>query len=178
MELVRPTCRLRPFAPGDAGSIARHANDRDVWLNLRDLFPHPYTPAHAEAYIAHFGPQDPPTAFAIVVGGADGAAVGSVSLRPGHDVERLSAEVGYWLGRAYWGRGIVTDAVRGVTGYALHVLGMHRVFAVPFAPNAASHRVLEKAGYAREGVMRRSAVKDGKVLDQVLYAACDDRWRP
>jgi RimJ/RimL family protein N-acetyltransferase len=117
--------------------------------------------------------QEPRRSFGIVV---DGAAVGSISLVPGHDVERLNAEIGDWLGRELWGRGIVTEAVRAATGYAFAELGMRRVFAVPFTHNPASHRVLEKAGYAREGLMRHSAIKDGQLLDQHLYAAYDDRW--
>lgn len=173
MELVRATCRLRPPRPGDAASLARHANDREIWLNLRDRFPHPYAVSDAEAYIARVGAQDPVTAFAIEV---DGEAAGGITLMPGHDIERVSAEVGYWLGRAFWGRGIVTDALRATTDHAFAHLGLHRVFAVPFVRNAASRRVLEKAGYVREGTMRRSAIKDGELLDQDLYAAYDDRW--
>ena len=106
----------------------------------------------------------------------DYEAVGGLTLVPGHDIERVSVEIGYWLGRALWGRGIVTDAVRAATGHAFAALDARRVFAVPFADNVASHRVLEKAGYVREGTMRRSAIKDGVLHDQQLYAAYDDRW--
>lgn len=173
MELVRPTCRLRPLVPDDAPALARHADDREIWLNLRDRFPHPYTEADAVAYIAHVAGRTPTTSMGIVV---DGDAVGVLTLMPGADVERLNAEVGYWLGRAFWGRGIATDALRVATGHAFSTLGMHRVFAVPYVRNVASHRVLEKAGYVREGTLRRSAIKDGVLLDQHLYAAYDDRW--
>jgi ribosomal-protein-alanine N-acetyltransferase len=175
MELVAATCRLRRFRPEDAPSLARHANDRDVWLNLRDRFPHPYAERDAAGYIAHAARQSSAASFAIDV---DGEAIGSVSLHPGHDVERVSGEIGYWLGRAHWGRGIVTDAVRLATTHAFAALGLRRVFAVPFASNAASSRVLEKAGYVREGLLRHSAVKDGVLLDQLLWAAYDDRWPP
>ena len=166
-------CELRPLESRDAASLARHANDRDIWLNLRDRFPYPYTVRHAEEYIARVASQAPQTSFGIIV---DGAAIGSISLMLGQDIERLTAEIGYWIGREYWGRGIVTHAVRDATQHAFAVLGMRRVFAVPFVRNPASHRVLEKAGYAREGLMRRSAIKDGELLDQYLYAAYDDRW--
>jgi RimJ/RimL family protein N-acetyltransferase len=93
-----------------------------------------------------------------------------VSLRPGDDIERIGAEIGYWLGEAYWGRGIMTDVVRLTTDYAFTELGLERVFAVPFTTNVASCRVLEKAGYLREGTLRRSAIKDGRILDQFIYA--------
>jgi RimJ/RimL family protein N-acetyltransferase len=175
MELRCASCTLRPFQPTDAPSLARHADDRRIWLNLRDRFPHPFTVADAERYIAAVAARPRLTSFAIDVAGE---AVGSVSLRPGDDVERLSAEIGYWLGAQFWGRGIMSDAVRGATAYAFDQLGLVRVFALPFARNPASSRVLEKAGYAREGVLRRSAVKDGQILDQHLYAAvADDRRR-
>lgn len=171
MDLRTDRCMLRPFRPADAASLARHANNRQIWLNLRDLFPHPYTVSDAEAYIARVAADEPVTRFAVDVGGE---AVGSVSLKLGGDIERRSAEIGYWLGEAYWGRGIMSDAVRAATEYALAELDLLRVFAVPFVRNPASARVLERAGYQLEGTMRRSAVKDGVVLDQLLYAAVRD----
>ena len=171
MELRTDRCTLRPFRPADAASLARHANNRQIWLNLRDLFPHPYTVSDAEAYIARVAADEPVTRFAVDVGGE---AVGNVSPKLGGDIERRSAEIGYWLGEAYWGRGIMSDAVRAATEYALAELDLLRVFAVPFVRNPASARVLERAGYQLEGTMRRSAVKDGVVLDQLLYAAVRD----
>ena len=96
----------------------------------------------------------------------------------GEDVERRSAEIGYWMGRSYWGRGIMAEVVHAATRYAFEHLELARVFAVPFATTARSVRVLEKAGYVREGVMRHSAVKDGVLLDQILYAAYADRLSP
>lgn len=173
MNITCASCLLRPLALGDAESLARHGDDREIWLNLRDRFPSPYTVGDAETYLARVQGQATQTTFGIDVGGA---AVGSVSIRPGDDIERVSAEIGYWIGRPFWGRGIMTEAVQAVTGYAFGMLGLRRVFALPFARNAASHRVLEKAGYELEGMLRRSAVKDGELLDQRLYAAYDDRW--
>lgn len=173
MEIVRPSCVLRPLVAADAASLAAHANDREVWLNLRDRFPHPYTLDDAAAYIAA-ADQPRRTSFGIVV---DGEAAGTIGLVPGDDIARHTAEIGYWLGRRFWGRGVITDAIGVVTDHAFAALGMHRVFAVPFAHNAASCRALEKAGYVREGRMRRSAVKAGRILDQWLYAACDDQPR-
>lgn len=167
MKILTPTCTLRRFLPGDAPTLARHADDRRIWLNLRDAFPHPYSLADAERYIARVAHERRPTSLAIDIGGE---AVGSISLRPGADIERYSAELGYWLGVPFWGRGIMTDAVRAATTHGLTSLGMLRIFALPFTRNPASARVLEKAGYTLEGTMRRSAVKDGVVVDQLLYA--------
>lgn len=171
MHITCATCVLRPLSAADAAVLASHANDRGVWRNLRDRFPHPYTEKDAEAYIEAVFDREQRTIFGIV---AEGEAAGSIGLVPGDDIARNTAEVGYWLGRRFWGRGITTDALGAVTTYAFTELGMHRVFAAPFVHNAAWCRVLEKAGYAVEGRMRRSAVKDDQVLDQWLYAAYAD----
>jgi ribosomal-protein-alanine N-acetyltransferase len=167
VHLCLATCTVRSWAEADAPAVARHADNRAIWRNLRDAFPHPYHPAHAEAFIRAARAADPETAFAIEV---DGEAAGGVGLKLGTDVERVGAEIGYWLGEAFWGRGITTEAVRAVTGYAVERFGLTRVFALPFAWNDASCRVLEKAGFALEGRLRRSALKDGEVVDQLLYA--------
>lgn len=158
---------VRPWRQGDAESIAIHANNRKIWRNLRDAFPHPYTRDDADRYLALVGGRDPVINFAIEV---DGAAAGSIGFKPGTDVERVQAELGYWLGEGYWGRGIMSEVVAMVTAWGLDRLGWLRVFAVPFAWNQASCRVLEKAGYTLEGRLRKSAIKDGVVVDQLLYA--------
>ncbi|MGE0813266.1 MAG: GNAT family N-acetyltransferase [Vicinamibacterales bacterium] len=172
MELTLPVGTVRPFLAADAPSLARHADDRRVWLNLRDRFPHPYGLGDAETFIAAAGRQSPPTVFAIVV---DGAAVGGIGFERHADVERVSAELGYWLGAAYWNRGIATAAVGAVTRHAFRQhADLERLYALPFAWNAASARVLEKAGYRLEGRLRRAAIKDGRVTDQLLYAILRD----
>jgi RimJ/RimL family protein N-acetyltransferase len=167
MRLPLGVCDVRSWRRGDAAAIVQHANNRNVWVNLRDGFPHPYTPRDARAFLASVIGVRPETSFAIDVGGA---VVGGIGFRIQTDVERVGAELGYWVGEAYWGRGIATAAVRAVTEHAMATHGLLRMFALPFAPNRASARVLEKAGFALEGVMRSSAVKDGRVLDQLLYA--------
>jgi ribosomal-protein-alanine N-acetyltransferase len=172
VNIACPTCLLRPLVPADAPALARHANDRMVWQNLRDRFPHPYSEADAREYIAHASARPVQSSFGIVV---DGEAIGNISLMLGDDIAKRSAEVGYWIGRAFWGRGIAVEALQATTHYAFAELGLARVFAVPFATTTRSARVLEKAGYVREGVMRRSAVKEGVLLDQLLYAAYDDQ---
>ncbi len=172
MNIECPTALLRPLLPSDADSLARHANDYGVWKNLRDRFPHPYTMVDAETYIKHVETRSVQTSFGIVI---DGQAIGNISLMLGDDIARRSAEVGYWIGREYWGRGIAGDALRATTRYAFETLQLVRVFAVPFATTQRSARVLEKAGYAREGLMRLSAIKENVLLDQLLYAAYHDR---
>jgi [ribosomal protein S5]-alanine N-acetyltransferase len=163
-------CIVRDWQPTDAPAIVRYADNRRVWINLRDRFPHPYALADAEEFLAFACNRQTRTDFAIEVAGE---AVGGVGLTLHDDVERVTAEIGYWLGEPYWGRGIMPAVVRAVTRHALTELGLVRVYAIPFAWNAASARVLEKAGYVLEGRMRRSAIKDGRIIDQLLYACTD-----
>lgn len=172
MELNCGPCKVRSWREDDKRSLPRHANNRKVWLQLRDRFPHPYAAEDATAYMQHVALQDPEVSFAIDVAGE---AVGGISLMLHDDVERCSAEIGYWLGEEFWGGGIVSAALRSITEYAFETFDLTRVFALPFAGNAASVRVLEKAGYVFEGVLRRSAIKDGKVLDQLMYAITDEQ---
>jgi RimJ/RimL family protein N-acetyltransferase len=167
-ELHAEQCALRPWRADEREPLARHANNRRIWRNLWDGFPSPYTLADA-AHWLQGNAGVPPTkgAYAISV---EGEAVGTVALHARTDVERLSAEIGYWLAEPLWGRGIATSAVRAVTQAAFDTLPLVCIFAPVFSWNRASMRVLEKAGYGREGVLRRGIVKDGVVLDRVLYA--------
>jgi RimJ/RimL family protein N-acetyltransferase len=167
-------CLVRPWRASDVESLARHANDIEVARHLRDRFPHPYLPGHAAAFIRTATAADPPTNFAIEV---DGEAAGGIGFVRGSDIERYSAEIGYWLGEAHWGRGIVTEALILVTEHAFRDLNLLRLFAVPFSDNMPSIRVLEKAGYRREGILRSSSVKYGEPRDQALYARVNDQWR-
>ena len=168
MLITLPACAVRDWAPADAPSLAEHANDRRIWINLRDRFPHPYALRDARAFIDAAAAMRPRSYFAIAI---DGKAVGGIGYTPHEDVERVSAEIGYWLGVPFWGRGIMTSALAAVTAYAFREhAGLRRIYALPYAWNSTSARVLEKAGYRLEGRMRQSAIKDGKVTDQLLYA--------
>ncbi|GAB2519252.1 GNAT family N-acetyltransferase [Spirosoma aerophilum] len=160
-------CVVRSWQRGDAENLPLYANDKDIWLNLRDRFPYPYTKEDAHQFVKFVMDARPETGFAIVV---DGEAVGAIGFLLHDDIERCSAEIGYWLGRQYWGRGIITAALKAVTRYAFSEFDLTRLYAVPFLRNPASMKVLENAGYQCEGIMKRSAVKDGQVLDQALYA--------
>jgi [ribosomal protein S5]-alanine N-acetyltransferase len=161
-------CRLRPWRASDEASLVENANSRAVWLNLRDRFPHPYTAADARTWFAIVEKESPVQHLAIEVAGQ---AVGGIGIELGSDVERCSAEIGYWLGEPHWGKGIMTAALVGMTTYVCeHFSELERIFAVPFVRNEASYRLLDKAGYELEGRMRRSAIKEGEVLDQLVYA--------
>jgi RimJ/RimL family protein N-acetyltransferase len=167
MEIQLETCRVRSWQLKDLDSLVEHANNRKIWLNLRDGFPHPYLKRDGREFLHRTRTARPETTFAIEV---DGQAGGAIGFGVREDVDRVSSEVGYWLGEAFWGRGITTEALVAITRYAIATHGLTRLFAVPFATNTASCRVLEKAGYVLEARLRRSAVKDGVIVDQMQYA--------
>jgi [ribosomal protein S5]-alanine N-acetyltransferase len=145
---------LRGWEDADRDSLVAQANNRNVWRNLRDRFPHPYTGNDAEAWLALARAQPDWLNWAIVV---EGAAVGGIGLEPLTDVHAGTTHIGYWLGEPFWGRGIMTAAVQAIE-------------TPVFAWNPASMRVLEKCGFVREGVMSKSVLKDGELIDSVLYA--------
>lgn len=165
-------CLLRPWQISDKPSLIRHANNRQIWRTVRDLFPYPYTDAAAEAFLFSVAELQPGNhIYAIDV---DGEAVGGIGIHRRHDVARFSAEIGYWLGETYWRRGIATAAVQCLTAHAMAQPDLYRVFALVFASNPASMRVLEKAGFEREGILKRASFKDGILMDSVLYAITRD----
>ena len=168
MLLTLSRCKIRPWAESDADSLQRHANNREVSRHLRDRFPFPYGAEQARQFLAWLAKQPSPTVWAIEV---DGEAAGGIGIEMHTDVERVSAEIGYWLGESVWGRGIATEALQAVTAEAFRRFDITRLYAVPFADHTASVRVLEKAGYVREGHLRQSAIKDGAIRDQLLFAA-------
>ena len=167
MKIDLTSCKLRSWQWRDRDALVRQANNRNVWINLRDRFPHPYTIADARRWLDMVVDQKPETNFAIAVAAE---AVGGIGFSVQHDVERRSAEVGYWLGEEYWGRGIVTEALIAVTDYAFSHYDVCRLYAHVFEWNGASARVLEKAGYTFEGRLRKSVTKDGRTIDQLMYA--------
>ncbi len=168
-------CVIRPWQAGDADSLVRHANNINIAKQLRDRFPHPYTRANAAAFLKHAAaPDQQPVNLAIEV---EGEAAGGIGYVPGTDVERFSAEIGYWLSESCWGRGIVSEALTLVTADVFDRANLLRLFALPFADNLPSRRVLEKAGYVCEGIMRSSSVKYGRPRDQALYARINERWK-
>jgi [ribosomal protein S5]-alanine N-acetyltransferase len=171
MRLILPECIVRPYAPGDEAALARHANNARVTANMRDRFPHPYTIDDARAWIAFTLEQRPLTNWAVEVEGAVGGGIGLI---PQEDIFRRSAEIGYWLGEELWGRGIATAAVRALSTYAFETFDLCRLFATVFDSNAASARVLEKAGFVREGRLRQAVTKNGRTIDALLYARVAD----
>jgi len=167
MRIQLASCVVRSWEPRDRDTLVRYANNRNVWINLRDRFPHPYTRADARVWLEHVVERRPETNFAIAV---NELAVGGIGFIVQDDVGRRSAEIGYWLGQEFWGRGIATEALAAVTEYAFRNHDLCRIFAHVFEWNPASARVLEKAGYVCEGRLKKSLTKDGQTIDQFIYA--------
>ena len=148
-------------------ALQRIADSKLVARNLRDAFPHPYTLDDAVAFFDNVRLGKMGIVYGMFLN--SGELVGVISLTPGRDVNRYSAEVGYFVGEQYWNRGYATEALMLVVNFAQHRHGFKRLFAMVFDFNLASMRVLEKAGFKKEGIMKSSAVKDEKVIDEHLY---------
>lgn len=162
---------LRAWRGADAESLARYANNERVWRNMSEAFPHPYTLELAREWVerghVNFGGDNWAIAW-------QDEAVGGCGLHQGAGGDRCNAEIGYWLGEPFWGRGVVTQVVRVLTGQAFARPDVMRVFAPVHAGNAGSMRVLEKNGFFREAELRQSAIKDGRVIDRVQWARLRD----
>jgi RimJ/RimL family protein N-acetyltransferase len=160
-------CFVRHWTADDKSSLLRYANDRTVWRNLTHRFPHPYTEADADFWLGRLATLARPTHWAIEV---DGQAVGGVGVELGEGVFAKAGRFGYWLGRPFWGRGIMTAAVRVITDHVFANFEVARLEAAVFEWNPASMRVLEKCRFVREGVQRKSVFKDGELIDAALYS--------
>ncbi len=162
-------CSIRKWSLTDAAELAANLSNRKIQDNLRDGLPYPYTEQDAEEYITAMISADPDKtfAFAIVL---DDKVIGSIGVFRRENIHCRTAELGYYIGEAYWGKGIMTNAVQQTCEYVFAHSDILRIFAEPFSYNVASCRVLEKAGFQFEGVLRKNAVKNGKILDMKMYA--------
>lgn len=164
MDIIvkREDYALRRWRPTDARHLAKHANNINIWNNVRDYFPYPYTEKDAKAYLSMVLKEKVPTNFAIIV---NNEAVGGVGYIPGRDVERFSAEIGYWLGEEHWGKGIMGRALNDAIKYIFTHTEIIRLFTCVFEYNTASMKVLEKNGFRKVGIMKNAAVKNGRIID-------------
>lgn len=167
MDIIFDQYQIREWRQSDVPSLAKYANNRNIALNLRDGFPHPYGEKDAKAFIERTNAIKPSTSFAIAT---NAEIIGGIGLVLRRDIHRFSAEIGYWLAEPYWDRGIMTKAVRLVCDWAFTELNLTRIFAEPFAANQASIAVLRNCKFVHEGTSRKSAYKDGQFLDQEIYA--------
>jgi len=158
---------LRQLRATDAPSLARHADDRAVWRNLFEGFPSPYTLADAEFWCSRRDASSGHV-WGITV---DDAVIGCIGLRTDAGWLRCNAEIGYWIGQPFWGRGITGEALRRVTAWAwAEMPELTRIYAPIFGWNEGSQAVARHAGYLKEAELPQSAIKDGRVIDRVQWA--------
>jgi len=168
VQIITPSAILRGWSAADVPSLVRFANNPLIATTLRDGFPSPYTSRDAERFIAlATAPDSRNLVLAIEV---DGQACGGIGIHPLEDIYRRTAEIGYWLAEPYWGRGIMTDAVRAIVPVAFDRYDLARIQAGIFSNNAASMRVLEKSGFIREAVHKDAVTKNGVTMDEVMFA--------
>ena len=162
-------CRIRKWELSDAKDLAAALSNKKVQDNLRDGLPYPYTEQDGKEFISAMlsADENETFAFAIIV---DDMVIGSIGIFRQDNIHRQTAELGYYIAEEYWGKGIMTEAVKQICEYVFAKSDIIRIYAEPFANNIASCRVLEKVGFQYEGTLRSNAVKNGKVIDMEMYS--------
>ncbi|MEZ4953712.1 MAG: GNAT family protein [Saprospiraceae bacterium] len=158
---------LRPWTINDLNSLVKYANNFNIAKNLTNKFPHPYTEENGRFFIGMATEHDPPNVLAIDVAGE---AVGGIGIHPQTDIMCKNAELGYWLAEPFWGKGIMTKAVRQMIDYGFAHWDITRIYARPFGTNIGSQKVLEKAGFTLEARFEKTIFKNGEFLDELIYA--------
>lgn len=168
MKITFKNGSLRPWEIEDADDLAFIANNKKIADNLRDAFPIPYHLEDAYKWLDMVLPiNDPPRFFAIIY---NNRLAGSIAIVTKEDIYRKNVEIGYFLTEELWGKGIITNAIRAITGYAFSEFDIVRVYAEPFADNPGSRRALEKAGFKCEAIFRKNVIKNGIIKDSCIYA--------
>ncbi|MFZ4058254.1 MAG: GNAT family N-acetyltransferase [Ferruginibacter sp.] len=157
---------IRQWTQADKDQLVLQANNINIWNNLRNYFPSPYTEEDAQRWLDKIVGAEPVINFAIDV---DGEAVGGIGIILNSDVYVMSAEIGYWIGEAWWGKGIATEAIRQMVEYTFYYFDIVRLYAEVFDHNKPSMRVLEKNGFYLEGVRRKAVLKNGVLMDDYIW---------
>jgi [ribosomal protein S5]-alanine N-acetyltransferase len=163
---------LRPWRKEDAQQLASIGNNRKIWLNVRDRFPHPYTVMDAMQWIQIQSERKPVEHFCIEY---QGKVAGSIGVLPKDDVYRKTTEIGYFVGETFWGKGIATKAVASMVEYIEKQFDVVRIFAEVFEHNKASMSVLRKNGFYLESIRKRSVIKDGVIMDDHVWVRLIDK---
>jgi ribosomal-protein-alanine N-acetyltransferase len=158
---------LRGWEPDDEAALIKYANNPRVSANLFDTFPYPYTAADAQKWLRSQQGIETPPFLAIEM---NGEAIGGIGIAPKPDVYARGANIGYWLGEPFWGKGIMTEAVTLMVKYAFQNFNLVRLQAGVYSSNPASMKVLEKAGFTKEGIAKKAIFKRGEFLDEHIYA--------
>ena len=157
---------LRSLQMADLTDLVRYADNPKIAENLTDQFPHPYTKENGSFFIKMAREHQPRRISAIEV---DGAFAGCIGVHPAADIWHRNAELGYWLAEPFWGKGIMTEAIRQKLDYGFATFGIDRIFARPFGSNLASQRVLERNGFILEARLHHIILKNGRYEDELIY---------
>jgi ribosomal-protein-alanine N-acetyltransferase len=166
--------KLRPWRKEDLSSLVKYANNWSIAKNMTDKFPFPYGEENGKAFINFATKDEPIHIFAIEI---DGQAVGGIGIHPQEDIHRKNAELGYWLAEPFWGNGIISAAINEILIFAFNTYVINRVFARPFETNFASQKVLIKNGFVLEWKFEKVLIKDGELLDELVYAIRRENWK-
>lgn len=164
---------LRPWNIEDLNTLVNYANNWNIAKNMTDKFPFPYSKSDGKTFIEFATKEVPIHIFAIDI---EGQAVGGIGIHPQHDIYRKNAELGYWLAEPFWGQGIITNAIKHAINFAFEIYDIDRVFARPFGTNTPSQRVLEKNNFVLEGKFEKVLIKDGELIDELIYAIRRENW--
>ena len=162
---------LRDWNDDDLESLVKYGNNYNVAKYMSDLFPHPYTPEAGKLFINMANSQQPRHIRAIEI---NGEAAGGIGLHQQQDIYRKNAELGYWLAEPYWGKGIITEAIKQMVTYGFNQFQIDRIFARPFHTNTGSQKALEKAGFTLEARMSKTIFKNDEFLDELIYSVRRD----
>ena len=162
-------CRIRKWELSDAKDLAAALSNKKVQDNLRDGLPYPYTEQDGKEFISAMLSADENETFAFAIT-VNNMVIGSIGIFRQGNIHRQTAELGYYIAEEYWGKGIMTEAVKQICEYVFAKSDIIRIYAEPFAYNIASCRVLEKVGFQYEGTLRSNAVKNSKVIDMKMYS--------
>jgi RimJ/RimL family protein N-acetyltransferase len=166
--------KLRSWTPLDLDSLVKYANNWNIAKNLTDKFPHPYSKNNGKAFIEFAMKDNPVQIFAIDV---NGEAVGGIGIHPQDDIQRKNAELGYWLAEPFWGKGIISKAISEMVDYTFSTFDIDRIFARPYGTNIPSQKVLEKNEFILEGKFEKTLIKNGELLDELIYAVRRENWK-
>ena len=162
-------CKIRKWELSDARGLATFLSNKKIQDNLRDGLPYPYTEQDGKEFISSMLAADENDTFAFAIT-VNGKVIGSIGAFRQGNIHRQTAELGYYIAEEYWGKGIMTEAVKQLCDYVFSHTDIIRIYAEPFSYNIGSCRVLEKAGFQYEGTLRSNALKNGNVLDMKMYS--------
>lgn len=175
MEIFFEGIILKPWSKSDAIQLAKIANNKKIADNVRDVLPFPYSLKDARKWLNIILPENnPPKFFAIVI---DKQLVGSIGIISKTDIYRKNLEIGFFLSENFWGKGIITRAIKAATSYAFREFDIVRIYAETFSDNIGSQRALEKAGFRLEATLKRSIIKNGIIKDSCIYSVLKEEYK-